>query len=113
MTSGIEYLLSLEAIRKRSQIVFEAAQKDELSHFDYHPSKLPEAAAYVTSVINVSRHSCRTHSPHLHPGCLLDHQVSQFGPQRCSQAPDILASATLAQTTSNPFLLMAAGNTLM
>ncbi|KAG9512974.1 DUF1688-domain-containing protein, partial [Aureobasidium melanogenum] len=52
MTSDIEYLLSLEAVRERSRIVFEAAKKDELSHFDYHADKLPEAAAYVTSVIN-------------------------------------------------------------
>jgi hypothetical protein len=54
MTPDIEYLLSLEAVRERSQIVFEAAQKNELSHFDYHADKLPEAAAFVTSVINVS-----------------------------------------------------------
>jgi len=54
MTPDIEYLLSLEAVRERSRIVFEAAKKDELSHFTYHASKLPEAAAYVTSVINVS-----------------------------------------------------------
>lgn len=54
MTPDIEYLLSLEAVRGRSRIVFEAAKKDELSHFTYHASKLPEAAAYVTSVINVS-----------------------------------------------------------
>lgn len=54
MTSDIEYLLSLEAVRERAQIVFAAAQKDELSHFTYHADKLPEAAAYVTSVINVS-----------------------------------------------------------
>lgn len=54
MTPDIEYLLSLEAVRERSRIVFEAAKKDELSHFTYHASKLSEAAAYVTSVINVS-----------------------------------------------------------
>jgi len=54
MTPDIEYLLSLEAVRERSQKVFVAAKKDELSHFTYHASKLPEAAAYVTSVINVS-----------------------------------------------------------
>ena len=54
MTSEIEYLLSLEAVRERSRLVFAAAQRDELSHFIYHASKLPEAAAYVTSVINVS-----------------------------------------------------------
>ncbi|CAD0112397.1 unnamed protein product, partial [Aureobasidium uvarum] len=52
MTPDIEYLLSLEAVRERSQIVFAAAQRDELSHFTYHASKLPEAAAFVTSVIN-------------------------------------------------------------
>ncbi|THX91563.1 DUF1688-domain-containing protein [Aureobasidium pullulans] len=52
MTPDIEYLLSLEAVHERSRIVFEAAEKDELSHLTYHASKLPEAAAYVTSVIN-------------------------------------------------------------
>jgi hypothetical protein len=54
MTPDIEYLLSLEAVRERAQIVFAAAKKDELSHFTYHADKLPEAAAFVTSVINVS-----------------------------------------------------------
>jgi hypothetical protein len=54
MTPDIEYLLSLEAVRERAQIVFAAAKRDELSHFTYHASKLPEAAAFVTSVINVS-----------------------------------------------------------
>jgi hypothetical protein len=57
MTPDIEYLLSLEAVRERAQIVFAAAKRDELSHFTYHASKLPEAAAFVTSVINVSHHS--------------------------------------------------------
>jgi hypothetical protein len=54
MPPDIDYLLSLEAVRDRAQIVFQAAQKDELAHFTYHASKLPEAAAYVTSIINVS-----------------------------------------------------------
>ena len=54
MTSEIDYLLSLEAVRERSRLVFAAAQRDELCHFTYHASKLPEAAAFVTSVINVS-----------------------------------------------------------
>lgn len=113
MTPDIEYLLSLEAVRERSQIVFGAAKKDELSHFDYHPSKLPEAAAYVTSVINVSRRSFQSRFPQLEPEYLLDHQVSLYGPWRCPQAPDIFASVTLARITSSPSLLMAAGNTSM
>jgi hypothetical protein len=54
MTLDIEYLLSLEAVRERARRVFAAAKKDELSHFTYHADKLPEAAAFVTSVINVS-----------------------------------------------------------
>jgi hypothetical protein len=54
MTPNIEYLLSLEAVRERAQVVFAAAKRDELSHFTYHADKLPEAAAFVTSVINVS-----------------------------------------------------------
>ncbi|KAI4848402.1 DUF1688-domain-containing protein [Aureobasidium sp. EXF-8845] len=52
MTPDIEYVLTLEAVRERAQIVFAAAKKDELSHFTYHADKLPEAAAFVTSVIN-------------------------------------------------------------
>ncbi|KAI4848545.1 DUF1688-domain-containing protein [Aureobasidium sp. EXF-8845] len=52
MTPDIEYLLSLEAVRERAQIVFAAAKRDELSYFTYHADKLPEAAAFVTSVIN-------------------------------------------------------------
>jgi hypothetical protein len=54
MTPDIEYLLSLEAVRERAQVVFAAAKRDELSHFTYHADKLPEAAAFVTSVIKVS-----------------------------------------------------------
>jgi hypothetical protein len=54
MTADIEYLLSLEAVRERAQVVFAAAKSDELSHFTYHADKLPEAAAFVTSVIKVS-----------------------------------------------------------
>ncbi|KAI5244673.1 DUF1688-domain-containing protein [Aureobasidium subglaciale] len=52
MTPDIEYLLSLEAVRERAGKVFEAAKKDELSHFTYHAEKLSEAAAFVASVIN-------------------------------------------------------------
>ncbi|KAI4726333.1 DUF1688-domain-containing protein [Aureobasidium sp. EXF-10728] len=52
MTPDIEYLLSLEAVRERAQIVFAAAQRDGLSHFTYHASKLSEAAEFVASVIN-------------------------------------------------------------
>ncbi|KAI5258062.1 DUF1688-domain-containing protein [Aureobasidium subglaciale] len=52
MTPDIGYLLSLEAVRERAGKVFEAAKKDELSHFTYHAEKLPEAAAFVASVIN-------------------------------------------------------------
>lgn len=111
MTPDIEYLLSLEAIRQRSQIVFEAAQKDELSHFDYHASKLPEAAAYVTAVINVSRAPLRYISPAPSPNACTIIQIPRYGPQRFSQAPDIFASVTLARITSSPSLLMADGNT--
>lgn len=72
MTPDTEYLLSLEAVRERAQIVFAAAQKNELSHFTYHADKLAEAAAYVTSVINVSH--CFPQSNH--PDSL--HQVSRL-----------------------------------
>lgn len=60
MTSDIDYLLSLEAVRERAQQVFSAAKRDELSHFTYHAEKLPGAADYVTSVITVSSLFCST-----------------------------------------------------
>lgn len=82
MTPDIEYLLSLEAVRERAQIVFAAAQKNELSHFTYHADKLPEAATYVTSVINVSHCLPQSNHPHsLHQVSLLDtrdHQLDLF-----------------------------------
>lgn len=53
MDPKVEYLLSLEAVRGRSRIVYEAAQKDALTHFDYHASSMDAAADFVASVIKV------------------------------------------------------------
>jgi hypothetical protein len=49
----IEYLKSLQAVRERANLVLEAAENDELTHFSYHPNKMGEVAEYVTGIINV------------------------------------------------------------
>lgn len=49
----IQYLTSLKAVRERSQVVFGAAKAGSLSNFVYHADKLPEAADFVMSVIEV------------------------------------------------------------
>lgn len=113
MTPDIEYLLSLEAVRERAQIVFAAAQKDDLSHFTYHADKLPEAAAYVTSVINVSY--CYLQSDSLF-SLTPDVSFSHTRTIDLTGAVEVTStnnhnSETLAPTTSKPSLPMAAGNT--
>lgn len=49
----VAYLLSLEAVRDRSQEVLEAAQLGGLNHFEYHADKLPEVADFVCTIIEV------------------------------------------------------------
>ncbi|KAI9731649.1 MAG: hypothetical protein M1818_007779 [Claussenomyces sp. TS43310] len=51
MDERVQYLLSLEAVRERSKIVYEAAQVGGLTHFEYHPSRMDAAADYVASLI--------------------------------------------------------------
>jgi len=53
MSSQVDYLLSLGAIRDRSQIVWQAAQTGNLSNFDFHEDRLGDVADFVTSVIKV------------------------------------------------------------
>ncbi|KAF2796795.1 DUF1688-domain-containing protein [Melanomma pulvis-pyrius CBS 109.77] len=48
---GIDYLLSLRAIRERAKIVGDAAQAGKLHHFDYHEHRMDDVADFVTSVI--------------------------------------------------------------
>ncbi|KAK2734228.1 hypothetical protein FQN57_001749 [Myotisia sp. PD_48] len=51
MNPNVKYLLSLGAIRERAQIVWQAAEAGELTHFDVHTDKLSEVADFVVSVI--------------------------------------------------------------
>ncbi|KAF3903395.1 hypothetical protein ABW20_dc0110293 [Dactylellina cionopaga] len=49
--SDVKYLLSLGAIRERSQIVWGAAKAGKLTHFDFHQDRLEDVVKFVTSVI--------------------------------------------------------------
>lgn len=51
--SDIEHLKSLQAVRERANLVLEAATRNELTHFTYHPDKMDEVAQYVSGIINV------------------------------------------------------------
>lgn len=53
MDSQIKYLLSLRAVRERAQIVWQAAEAGELTHFNFHDDKLGDVADFVISVIQV------------------------------------------------------------
>lgn len=53
MEKDISYLLSLQAVRQRAQLVFEAAQQGSLHSFEYDTTRLPDAAKFVISVIEV------------------------------------------------------------
>ncbi|KAH9909548.1 hypothetical protein F4778DRAFT_2907 [Xylariomycetidae sp. FL2044] len=50
--ADIKYLLSLQAVRDRSKIVFAAAEKGQLNSFDYDAQKLQEAADVVIQIMN-------------------------------------------------------------
>jgi hypothetical protein len=52
--ADIEYLKGLEAVRERAHLVLGAAERNELSHFDYDSSKMPAVAKFVAGVISVS-----------------------------------------------------------
>ena len=53
MGSEVQYLLSLQAVRERSELVWQAARSGDLSHFDFHEDRLGEAADFVVGVIKV------------------------------------------------------------
>lgn len=53
MTSQVQYLLSLHAIRERAKVVGEAAKSRKLSHFEVHEDKLDDVVDFVASVIKV------------------------------------------------------------
>ena len=51
--ADIDYLKGLDAVRERAHLVLGAAQRNELTHFDYDPSKMSEVADFVAGVITV------------------------------------------------------------
>lgn len=53
LTSDIEYLKSLQAVRERSRIVLERARSGSLNNFVYDESRMKETAEFVTGVISV------------------------------------------------------------
>lgn len=53
LTSDIEYLKSLQAVRERSRIVLDRARKGSLNNFIYDESRMKETAEFVTGVISV------------------------------------------------------------
>lgn len=69
MDPQVKYLLSLEAIRERSSIVYDAAKNNKLTNFDFHPERLDAVATYVSGLIEVSLssplHQIRTFPPEL------------------------------------------------
>jgi hypothetical protein len=49
----VAYLKSVYAVRERSRLVYEKAQRNQLRHFKVDMSKFPETATYVVSIIKV------------------------------------------------------------
>ena len=54
MSSQVEYLLSLGAIRDQSKIISEVAHAGKLSHFDFHRGRMEDVADFTLSVIKAS-----------------------------------------------------------
>lgn len=53
MDSTVKYLLSLQAVRDRAEIVAHAAQAGKLNHFDFHQDRMADVADTVAAVIKV------------------------------------------------------------
>ena len=51
---AVIYLRSLEAVRDRSQQVFDLAVRGDLDHWDWHEEKLADVVGYCTGIIEVS-----------------------------------------------------------
>lgn len=47
------YLRSLGAVRERSKIIMDKAQKNQLTHFDVDMAKMEEIVSFVSSLIKV------------------------------------------------------------
>ena len=56
------YLRSIYAVRERSRLVLEKARKNQLRHFTVDMTKFADTAAYVVSVIKVSRETLPRHA---------------------------------------------------
>jgi hypothetical protein len=54
MEDEVKYLFSLEAVRERANIVYDAAKEGRLSNFDFHPDRMQDATDYVVSIIEVN-----------------------------------------------------------
>lgn len=52
-SSEITYLLSLQAVRERSQLVLSAAKEGSLNSFDYDEPRMSDVAKYVVDIITV------------------------------------------------------------
>ncbi|KIW15819.1 hypothetical protein PV08_05869 [Exophiala spinifera] len=50
--SGIDYVLSLQAVRERANLVYDLALDDRLNHFHFDKERLTEASAFVAQVIS-------------------------------------------------------------
>lgn len=51
LNSEAEYLLTLEAIRERSRLVYQAALDGRLNSFDYNSDRMPAVADFVCGII--------------------------------------------------------------
>ncbi|KKK21962.1 hypothetical protein P175DRAFT_0442671 [Aspergillus ochraceoroseus IBT 24754] len=51
MDANVQRILSLQAVREKSQIVFGLAKQGLLNHFDYHAERLDAAVDYVIGII--------------------------------------------------------------
>jgi hypothetical protein len=49
----VTYLRSLEAVRDRSQKVFDLAQKGQLDHWDWHGERLGDVVQFCADIIAV------------------------------------------------------------
>jgi hypothetical protein len=56
----ISYLRSLDAVRDRSQQVFDLAVEGKLDHWDWHEEKLSTVVDFCADIIEVSEHEARS-----------------------------------------------------
>ncbi len=53
MEPEVRYLLSLQAVRQQSNVVYEAAKNGNLTNFVYYEASMEAVADYVSEVIKV------------------------------------------------------------